>query len=236
MSHSKNQKKAMPDEEKIIKTETIYTSLHNSFSESFGSIFNSTIILLTTSLGVLYGYAYVFIHSCIDKNDTLFVIQSDSLYSLNCLGITTLFTELVLCGIVMVLMYQGVAARREQFIVYAIRQYSNSKLKDKILIDYHPFGKKGKDRLEGFDIMTGLYGVLSYILISIMGVVFLCTFILIIYYKKNCVYFPLLCVLFTFLVSMTSICIFWNKQEDKYNDFCEKYNEINPNKNANTTE
>ena len=236
MSHSKNQKIDVSDEEIIIKDEPIYTSLHNSFSDSFGSIFNSTIILLTTSLGVLYGYAYVFIHSCIDINDSFFVIKSDTQYSLNCLGITTLFTELVLCGIVMIFMYQGVATRREQFVIYAIRQYSKPKLKDKILIDYHPFGKKRKDRLEGFDIMTGLYGVLSTILISIMGVVFLCTFILIILYEKKCGFFPLLCVLITFLVLMVIICVFWNKQKDKYNDCCEKYNEINPQKNANTTE
>lgn len=181
----------------------ILLNLHNSYSENYNQILGCCISLLITSLAILFGFGFILFQANDDiTKDWLCFMEYDCntesmVYNLNALSFITAGTGIVLTGIISILIYQGIAGRKEQFIVYSIREnakigfhLNNSMEEDNGCLPYfyHPFGEYKdldndhiKTKAVGLNIIQGLYGEIVKILIFITLIVYVLSFIKIIF-------------------------------------------------------
>jgi hypothetical protein len=140
----------------------IELQLHEQYAINNDSILNSIVVLFVGLFAAIGALGYVFI------NSTLFT-QVRTSYSVDQVIITAIGCLVVLTIMAHICIYQGIAQRCSQFIVYAIRkkyhsQYENGEttVQDRIFPDnYKPFGKSG------LGIVQGLYGEFLRIIIFV---------------------------------------------------------------------
>lgn len=129
--------------------------LHEQYAINNNANLNSIIILIVGLFAALGSYGYVFLHTANYFEDVINVNDSIK-YSLTQLTYALVGAVFVIEVMIYICMYQGVAQRCEQFIIYAIRCYHGKKdfIENIFPSGYNPFNKK---RLE---IVQGLYGEL----------------------------------------------------------------------------
>lgn len=218
----------MNDQEKENMRESVYKDMHKGYSEDFNSILNSCMGLLIATLGVLWAYGYVFIFSNNELPSNWFQMESLENLNLNSLCFTTIGACAALCAIIMIMTYQGVAGRKEQFIIHLIRIKSGIEINDATGVfpkDYHPFKKRG------ISILQSLYGEIVKILEVISICIYLLTFIRIavasccVCNENTCLMassFLLLLIMGIVLILVT--WLYYEKQLRKYYDIEEEYN------------
>ena len=205
--------------------EFIYQDIHRGYSDNFNSILQSCMSLLIASLGVLWSFGYVFLYSTNELPSCWFEMQGNNFLNLKALCFTTISALIALTGIIMLLMYQGVAGRNEQFITHSIRRISEiveSNVHEIFPKDYHPYQK------EDFKIMQGLYGEIVKLLIGISIIIYGITFIrmaiLDCRITKVCLFSSsFLLLFFTGIFIPFILCWYWKKQKRKYEHRRDEY-------------
>ena len=147
--------------------EELQKQLHDQYAKTNDAIFGSLIAFLLGMIGSLCSYGYVFIYSGNSKVDALVVLCSDSgIFRPEALTLMTVVTLFTLSTIVTVFMTQGFAQRKQQFIIYKIREFNGGDQWKTILPKgYCPYGKKG------LDIFQGFYGLFTKISIPIYVII-----------------------------------------------------------------
>lgn len=206
----------------------IYKNLHDNYSVNFNTNFTNCLTLLVTSLAVLAGYGYVFINS---TNSFICDINTfttcDHLYTSTAVLLATIAANIVITAMIIILIYQGFASRKEQAIAYAIRRKAGIKPRPSGEIlpeNYHPFNKGF------FNSLPGLYKYIIIILIIFMILINIATAIRVgVFYFDN---FGSLFLLYIFTLVSIVVCIaliiVWMvKKLSDYNDYIFKnYNDI----------
>lgn len=201
--------------------------LHEQYAINNNANLNSIIILIVGLFAALGSYGYVFLHSANYFEDVINLNDSIK-YSLTQLTYALIGAAFVIEMMIYICMYQGVAQRCEQFIIYAIRcNYGKKDFIENIFPSgYNPFNKK---RLE---IVQGLYGELIKIGIGALILIILsyCYKIFMnIYickeYGANCQAI-ILVVISTILIIIISIIvgIVCHHQTQKYETISSTYN------------
>lgn len=141
--------------------------LHEQYAINNNANTTSILALITTLLGVVGVYGYIFIHSTIGfASDWGSLVDVSSLYSLDVLLISAIASFFILIIIFYLSAFIGSNQRKEQFVTYAIRtSYFKKETKegknnyDEIFPStYHPFNKSKSDFIQG------LYGEICRIL------------------------------------------------------------------------
>lgn len=210
--------------DKKITQEDFLLDLHRQFAENFNSILGSCIALLVAALGAVGAFGYVFLNSDNILCANYWTMKAcDGSYTVNAIVYASLGALIVLWGIVRILIYQGVSSRKEQFIVYTIRNKYNLKPGEGILPrGYHPYEDINPiNPLHGFKIMHGLYAEITKILLIFSGIIFIATILRIIFSEKcgcnnvddfTTIIYVLSAVCFYFI----DLWRYWSKQREKY--------------------
>jgi magnesium-transporting ATPase (P-type) len=151
--------------------------LHEQYAINNNANVTSIVALITTRLGVVGVYGYVFVHSTIEfANDFGKFVCTDEKYSLDVLLFSAMASYLILVIIFYLSAYLGTNQRKEQFITFAIRRkhYERGEKKDydKIFpLEYHPFDKSKSKFIQG------LYGEICSILKILFWIITILTFV-----------------------------------------------------------
>lgn len=198
--------------------------LHEQFAINNNASLSSVLTLVTTMLAVLYAYGYIFLHTSVQGNPlTLYDVQKSE-YGLLGLYIVSVATIAVLSIIFYLCVYQGVAQRCEQFIIYRLRFEVDIQPDGKTLpIGYHPFGKTG------MKILPGLYGEIAKITKWVGAVISLSTILFSLFLYKvhgedDCVKFLFICA-YCLIILLTWIVSDYHKRKqfDKYRSYAGKF-------------
>lgn len=161
---------------------SLLLQLHEQYAINNNANLSSVITIIVAAIAVIGVYGYVFVHStlCFTDFGNLYNSCTD-LYSLDVLLLSSLTSILIVLIFICVCFYQGVAQRKEQFIIHAIRVKMSSKLLTLLPDRYNPFLKFG------FKIVQGLYGeIIKFFICTILFIVFTTAFKLTIHVYNNC--------------------------------------------------
>ena len=178
--------------------DNIYLQLHEQYAINNNANL-STIMTLVVALIVVIGcFGNVFV-----KTENVLIIQNslydtkNECFSVVALVLTYLASISILAILFCLCTYQGIAQRKEQFIIHAIR--NEYKIEDNKLLPngYHPY-KKTK-----FEIIQGLYGELDkfFIIVSIVLALCLIVKIFICGVNSKCC----ICVILLFIIGLLFI-------------------------------
>lgn len=149
--------------------DNIYLQLHEQYAINNNANL-STIMTLVVALIVVIGcFGNVFV-----KTENVLIIQNslydtkNECFSVVALVLTYLASISILAILFCLCTYQGIAQRKEQFIIHAIRNEYKNENNDLLPEGYHPY-KKTK-----FEIIQGLYGELDKFFIIVSIVLTLC--------------------------------------------------------------
>ena len=154
--------------------------LHEQYAVNNNANLGTIVTLVVAVIAVIGYFGYVYVHTGVDFSKDFGCLIAEEVndvkvYYLDALLLIYLASVLVIAILIRLCIYQGVAQRKEQFIIDGIRskcfgpEYLWSKMKvdnsDKEVKifpqSYHPYHKKG------LDIVQGLYGELIKIFIGI---------------------------------------------------------------------
>ena len=155
MHSNKNSHSYSRHKEKTIKDELLI-ELHKQYAINNNSYFSSIVVFIVALFAAFGGYGYVFIHSN-NRYDFFKLVDNTNHFSIDAVILTAVILLFVIVVISKICIYQGIAQRNEQFIIYKIRKKYNLTYdsKEKILPPgYHPFNK------DHFQVVQGLYGEL----------------------------------------------------------------------------
>ena len=144
--------------------EQIELQLHQQYAENNNAYFSSIVVLLAAILSALSAFGYIYIRTVLlFSNDFVFICEKNQ-YTLDAMLLIAMASLLILSICYIVCCYQGVAQRKEQFMIDSIRRryYGKEfpKGSDKVFYnDYHPYNKKNEN------IVQGLYGLFCTILL-----------------------------------------------------------------------
>lgn len=147
---------------------SLFLQLHEQYAINNNANLSSVITIIVAAIAVIGVYGYVFVHSTLNFTDFGNLYDSCAeLYSLEVLLLSSLTSILIVLILICVCFYQGVAQRKEQFIIHAIRSKISSKLLEILPNGYNPFFKF---RL---NIVQGLYGeIIRFFMCTILFIVF----------------------------------------------------------------
>lgn len=132
----------------------IIEQLHEQYAVNNNASLNSIVMLITAFIASFGGYGYVFLHSSAEYDFVMLI--NNGYYSIDAVFLTSMALIFVMTIIKSICAYQGIAQRREQFIIYKIRQAMSEckscKLQNILPKNYTPFGKTK------VDVVQGLYG------------------------------------------------------------------------------
>lgn len=149
--------------------------LHEQYAVNNNANLGTIVTLLVAVIAVIGYFGYVYVHTGAEfSTDFSCLIKPNGVFYLDALLLIYLVSVLVIAILVRLCIYQGIAQRKEQFIIDAIRskyfgtdylwveknaieseKSSNKEIDEKIFPkDYHPYLKKK------IDIVQGLYGEL----------------------------------------------------------------------------
>ena len=148
-------------QENTVMQDELLKQLHEQYAVNNNANLGTIVTLVVAVIAVIGYFGYVYVHTGVEfSNDFGCLVKSCGEFYLDALLLIYLASVLVIAILIRLCIYQGVAQRKEQFIIHSIRRryfgydYLNQKKKDRIFPkDYHPY-KKGKD------IPQGLYGEL----------------------------------------------------------------------------
>lgn len=144
--------------------------LHEQYAINNNANLNTIVTLVVAVIAVIGCFGYVYVHTDIEfsQNFGCLVKCCKGVFYLDVLFLAYLASVFVLALLTRLCIYQGVAQRKEQIIIHAIRQkyfgknYLDEQTEDKIFPNgYTPYRK------EGLQIVQGLYGELVKIFIGV---------------------------------------------------------------------
>ena len=160
--------KAGKQENTAMKDELL-KQLHEQYAVNNNANLGTIVTLVVAVIAVIGYFGYVYVHTGVEfSEDFGCLVKHSGEFYLDALLLIYLASVLVIAILVRLCIYQGVAQRKEQFNIDAIRRqyfgydYLNQRKRDRIFPKgYHPYHKKG------LDIVQGLYGELIKIFIGI---------------------------------------------------------------------
>lgn len=164
----KQENTAMQDE--------LLKQLHEQYAVNNNANLGTIVTLVVAVIAVIGYFGYVYVHTGVEFSKDFGCLIAEevngvNVYYLDALLLIYLASVLILGILTCLCAYQGVAQRKEQFIIHAIRRkyfgydYLNQRKRDRIFPKgYHPYHKKG------LDIVQGLYGELIKIFVSLFFV------------------------------------------------------------------
>lgn len=189
--------------------------LHEQYAINNNANLGSVVTIITTLIGVIGVYGYLFIHSTIDFASDWGSFVDNGKYTLDVLLFSAVASYFILIIIFYLSAYLGTNQRKEQFITYAIRRKHYEKSGenndyDKIFpSNYHPFNKTKSEFIQG------LYGEICCILKFLFWLITILTllkisFNIIKYFENGVVSYSALAVIALFIVffilSLVSFC------------------------------
>ena len=137
------------------QSDDLLLQIHEQYAINNNANLHGVITLIAAVIVVMGVYGYVFVHSTLNFEDwgNLYVSKSD-LYSLDVLLLSCMTSVLIVLILICICVYQGVAQRKEQFIIHAIRFHVSRDSTELLPKRYNPFLKFG------LEIVQGLYGEL----------------------------------------------------------------------------
>ena len=213
--------------------QTMVSHLHEQYAINNNSNLSSVLTVLVSLLAVfaLYGNAFVSTSCRFSKDfDILFLESKGNIMYLDVLFFSYIACSLILCFLFCLCVYQGVAQRKEQFIIDSIRIKNNIFNEENIVFPkkYHPYNKKG------FGVVQGLYGEFLRIFIATFIFITLLTLTKLIANVINNYSIGISCiglsiVMITMILVTILICCtrcYYNKQISGYKmrqmEFCHK--------------
>lgn len=192
--------------------------LHEQYAINNNANLGSVVSLIITMLAVLGAYGYVYLHSSCDITD-LGHLCVDGQFSLTAVIITAMAVMFILYVMYRICLYQGVAQRKEQFIIYAIRKKYGLEPDGTILPkSYHPFNKCC------LKVVQGLYGEIIKLLVVTFVLVIVSLIAKICYTGScRCAIISVL-IIFCLILIVRGCCIFcetiksYNNHQDQYKD------------------
>ena len=156
--------------------EQLELQLHQQYAENNNAYFSSIVVLLAAILSTLGAFGYVYIRTRLLFSSDFGLMYACNQYTLEAMLLIAMASLIVLLICYIVCCYQGVAQRKEQFMIDSIRRkYYGKKFpeeSDKVFYSkYKPYNKKDED------IVQGLYGLLCTILLWCGVGILLMTFI-----------------------------------------------------------
>ena len=205
--------------------------LHEQYAINNNANTTSIIALITTLLGVVSVYGYIFIHSTIGfASDMGSMAVPCGQYSLDVLLFSAIAAFFILIVIFYLSAFIGSNQRKEQFIAFAIRHknYKNkSNEYDQIFPSkYHPFNKSKSE------FVQGLYGEICCILKILFWLISISTIIKLLsnfykYYEKATVsYYGLTAIVLFALFFILSIVAHYCIIEKLYISYKSRENEF----------
>lgn len=207
----------------------IYLQLHEQYAINNNANLSTIMALVIALIGVIGYYGYVYINTeAVFKNWAIYYNVQDGTYYLDALILIYIASVSILAILFCLCTYQGVAQRKEQFIVYDIRKkyLTDENETDENVIDegkihlpdsYHPYKKTG------LSIIQGLYGELVKVFIIVFIVL---SFSLMhkVYDSIEKLWLPL----FTTIIVLILLCFnYYTKQYASYIDRQIEYEEKN---------
>lgn len=155
--------------------------LHEQYAINNNANLSSIVALVVALIAVIGCYGYVFVHStlCFSCSFDVLYNNSTNLYTLDVLLLAYLASVVVLSVLSCLCIYQGIAQRKEQFIIYSIRKKNGFDF-DLLPSYYTPFDKKG------LKIVQGLYGELIKIFVFIFVILTIVTSLKLIFHLTYC--------------------------------------------------
>ncbi len=155
--------------------EQLELQLHQQYAENNNAYFSSIVVLLAAILSTLGAFGYVYIRTNLLFSSDFGFMYACNQYTLEVMLLIAMASLVVLLICYIVCCYQGVAQRKEQFMIDSIRRkYYGKKFpeeSDKVFYsEYNPYNKKDED------IVQGLYGLLCTILLWCSVGILLMTF------------------------------------------------------------
>ena len=190
----------------------LYLQLHEQYAINNNANL-STIMTLVVSLVVVIGYyGYIFVNTSNKyRVGELFYDKEAGTYYLDVLLLVYCASILVLGILFCVCTYQGIAQRKEQFIIDAIRKKCEVD-EDKIL----PEGYKPHDK-NGLEVIQGLYGELIKIFFGVAVILTLLTCCRCIGCTQNNMILVNFIIPLIIIIAVLVYCIlYYRKQQEKY--------------------
>jgi len=211
--------------------------LHEQYAINNNANITSIIALITTLLGVIGVYGYIFVHSNIDfAEDWGKFVVVDGKYSLDVLLFSAITSYFILVIIFYLSAYLGTNQRKEQFITFAIRskyyekkgkKHKNKNYYDEIFPrNYNPFNKSKSNFIQGLYgeiccIQRILFWLISFLTIGKLGYN-ICK-----YYKNGVVSYSALSVIVLFTIFfILSLVSFYCINEKLYHSYQERESEF----------
>lgn len=144
----------------------IYLQLHEQYAINNNANLSTIMTLVIALIGVIGYYGYVFMNTSNEFNWKSFQLYDSykNVFSVEALILVCIASIFILSILFCLCTYQGIAQRKEQFIIHDIRRRYNID-NDSILPEtYNPYFKKG------FATIQGLYGELVrvFLIVSIL--------------------------------------------------------------------
>lgn len=200
----------------------LLSQLHEQYAVNNNANLSTIISLLVALIAVIGCFGYVYVHTDCDFSGNLgILVKCNETFYLETLLLAYIASVGVLAILVCLCAYQGVAQRKEQFIIHAIREkyFGENYLKDLGIFPegYSPCGKKG------LEVVQGLYGEL----IKIFIIVFIAlTFAMVLkfMYAPCCFCAKVYCAcakIITFIITIAIVYFCWrycNAQIKSYHE------------------
>ena len=143
----------------------IYLQLHEQYAINNNANLGTIMALVIALIAVIGYFGFVFINSTSEFIDNSYDLYDPykRMYSIEALILVYIASISILAILFCLCTYQGIAQRKEQFIIHAIRIKEYSVNNGILPVLYNPYRKKG------FKIIQGLYGELVKIFIWVGG-------------------------------------------------------------------
>lgn len=212
--------------------EKLELQLHEQYAVNNNANMGSIISFIVGVIAVLGAFGYVYLHSSLNKAESLgSLVFSSENYRLDALILTADAAILVLAILFLLCLNRGAYQRKEQFIIHAIRwQYFqefnkelpySDKLAEIFPKGYNPYGKGKCEFVQGvFWFMMKTFMVLAVIIL-------LLTSFKIVHQidpTTRLIIFSVICIM------LIAFCCWWNWQKafEKYKELEKEYNEYKP--------
>ena len=125
--------------------DTVYLQLHEQYAINNNANLSTIMALVIALIAVIGYYGFVFINTTSEFIDNSYDLYDPSkgMYSIKALMLIYLASISILTILVCLCTYQGIAQRKEQFIIHAIRVKRFSANSDILPNNYIPYLKKG---------------------------------------------------------------------------------------------
>lgn len=211
----------------------VQQQLHEQYALNNYNGLSSVVSLFVGLLAAFFAYGHVFFNSVTSKCcDWVTLVISEDKYTALALFLTTTAVCLVLMIMMRICIYQGLFQRKEQFIIHTIRcKHYGKIIKETRIIpntDYFPknYTPFNKDEECWLNIIQGLYGEFTKIIIFVYFIIVLSATIRICQLNDSCNCFGLLG---GGLLLLLGICYYLVQKcwvQKKYQDIQTEFNEI----------